>query len=59
MKQQIIKIAEYFGIAASDTDAMQTAYQNGNFAGSFKQKVDILMANSGVEFCPFYEFIKG
>lgn len=59
MKQQIIEIAAYFGIAANDTDAMQAAYQNGNFAGSFRQKVDALAAKSDVEFCDFFEFIKG
>jgi len=59
MEDQIKAIAEEFGINQNDTDAMQEKYNAGNFAGSFKQKVDTMMQNSGVEFCPFYEFLKG
>ncbi len=59
MEKQIIEIAAYFGIAPNDTESMQSAYHNGNFAGSFKQKVDTLAAKMNVEFCPFLEFIKG
>lgn len=55
MEEQIKALADKMGI----TGDLQVAYQNGNFAGSFKQKVDQMMSQSSVEFCPYYEFLRG
>ena len=57
MEKQIAEIAAEYGIRPDDADGMRALYEKGNFAGSFKQKVDTLMISASAEFCPLYEYI--